>query len=96
MSGSNSSSPDLSPLERELHGFIVDELVSGDAAESIGAEDDLIKSGIVDSLGVMQLVDYCESQYGIRIGEIDLVPDNFRALRQLADFVDRKQALRSR
>jgi acyl carrier protein len=92
MSGSNSSSPDLSPLERELHGFIVEELVTDDAAASIGAEDDLIKSGIVDSLGVMQLVDYCESQYGIRIGEVDLVPDNFRTVRQLADFVDRKQA----
>jgi acyl carrier protein len=37
-------------------------------------------------------VDYCESQYGIRIGEVDLVPDNFRTVRQLADFVDRKQA----
>jgi acyl carrier protein len=92
MSGSNSSSPDLSPLERELHGFIFEELVTDDAAASIGAEDDLIKSGIVDSLGVMQLVDYCESQYGIRIGEVDLVPDNFRTVRQLADFVDRKQA----
>jgi acyl carrier protein len=92
MSRSNSSSPDLSPLERELHGFIVEELVTDDAAASIGAEDDLIKSGIVDSLGVMQLVDYCESQYGIRIGEVDLVPDNFRTVRQLADFVDRKQA----
>ena len=43
-------------------------------------------------LGVAQLVEFCESRYGIRVSDADLVPGNFRSLRELADFVDRKQA----
>lgn len=95
MSGSTSDSTDMTPLQQELHGFIVGELASGHGASSITADEDLIKRGIVDSLGVAQLVEFCESRYGIRVSDGDLVPGNFRTLRELADFVDRKQAEKS-
>ena len=83
---------DMTARQRELHGFIVNELGSGQDALSITPDEDLIKRGIVDSLGVAQLVEFCESQYGIRVADADLVPGNFRTLRELADFVERKQA----
>jgi acyl carrier protein len=84
-------STNLSPLERELHEFIAGELMSSGAAPPIGPEDDLIKRGIVDSLGVMQLVDFCESHYGITVTDADLIPANFQTVRRLADYVQRKR-----
>jgi acyl carrier protein len=90
MSGSTSN--ELTPRQREIHAFIVDEIVTDHAAGSITADEDLIKGGVVDSLAVIQLVDFVESRYGIQVADLDLVPDNFRTLRQLADYVDRKQA----
>jgi acyl carrier protein len=92
MSDSSSNSTDMTSIQRELHGFIANELVAGQGALSITADEDLIKRGIVDSLGVAQLVEFCESRYGIRVSDADLVPGNFRTLRELADFIDRKQA----
>jgi acyl carrier protein len=87
-----SDSTNMTPVQRELHGFVVTELVSDQDAPSITTDEDLIKRGIVDSLGVAQLVEFCESRYGIRVSDADLVPGNFRSLRELADYVDRKQA----
>jgi acyl carrier protein len=92
MRSANSSSTNLSPVERELHGFITGELISGGAAPPVGPEDDLIKRGILDSLGVTQVVDFCESRYGITVTDADLVPANFQTVRRLAEFVDRKRA----
>jgi acyl carrier protein len=92
MSGSRSNSTHLAALQRELDEFIVSELVSGHGAGSITADEDLIKRGVVDSLGVQQLVEFCESRYGIRVSDADLVPANFQTLRQLANYVERKQA----
>jgi|SRR3954467_909368 acyl carrier protein len=91
MSSANSSSTNLSPIERELQEFIAGELISAGAAPPIGPEDDLIKRGIVDSLGVTQLVDFCESRYGIAVTDEDLVPGNFQTVRRLADYVERKR-----
>jgi acyl carrier protein len=92
MRSPTSSSTPLSPLERELHAFIAGELASAGSGPPIGPEDDLIKRGIVDSLGVMQLVDFCESRYGITVTDADLVPENFQTVRRLAEFVDGKRA----
>ena len=88
---SGSTSQELTPRQREIHAFILDEIVTDDAAESITADEDLIKRGIVDSLAVTQLVDFVESRYGIQVADADLVPANFRTLRELAEYVDRKQ-----
>ncbi|HEX7300428.1 MAG TPA: acyl carrier protein [Solirubrobacteraceae bacterium] len=91
MSGSTSHPTDLTPLQQELYEFVASELASGQSLDSITADDDLIKRGIVDSLGVQQLVDFCQSRYGIRVADADLVPTNFQTLRQLADYVERKR-----
>jgi acyl carrier protein len=85
------STPDLTPLERELREFIVTEMLSADGADSIGVEEDLIRRGIVDSLGLTQLVDFCESRYGIRVTDEDLVPSNFQTVRGMAGYVERKR-----
>ena len=92
MSGSASNSTELTPVQQELYEFIAGELVSGEGVGAITADEDLIKRGIVDSLGVQMLVDFCESRYGFRVADADLVPENFQTLRQLADYVGRKQA----
>ena len=91
MSGSTPDSTQLTPVQQELYEFIVSELVSGEGLGAITADEDLIKRGIVDSLGVQMLVDFCESRYRIRVSDPDLVPENFQSLRQLADYVGRKQ-----
>jgi acyl carrier protein len=88
------STPDLTPLERELREFIVTELMSPDGADSITAEEDLIRRGIVDSLGLTQLVDFCESRYGIQVTDEDLVPSNFQTVRGMAGYVERKRGER--
>jgi acyl carrier protein len=92
MSETPPHAPQLTSVQQELHAFIVTELVSGQGQDAITADDDLIKRGIVDSLGVQQLIDFCESRYHIRVAKEDLVPQNFQTLRQLAEYVDRKQA----
>jgi acyl carrier protein len=88
------STSDLTALERELRQFVATELMSADGADSITAEEDLIRRGVVDSLGVTQLVDFCESRYGIQVTDEDLVPSNFQTVRALAGYVERKRGER--
>jgi acyl carrier protein len=83
---------DITDTQRELHDFIVTELAAGQGSDAISADEDLIQRGIVDSLGVQQLLDFCESRYGIRVDDADLVPANFKTVRALAAYVERKQA----
>jgi acyl carrier protein len=57
----------------------------------IGDDDHLLANGILDSLGILDLVAYLEAEFAITVSDDDLVPENFETLRRLEDFVAAKQ-----
>ena len=46
--------------------------------------------GIIDSTGVLELVSFVESKFGISITDEDLLPSNFDSLHALTKFVETK------
>jgi acyl carrier protein len=60
---------------------------------SPGDDDDLLESGILDSVGVLDLIGELESRFNITIADDDLVPEHFRSVASLAAFVQAKQAV---
>ena len=57
-------------------------------------DDDLLllESGVVDSLGVLDVVAFLERTYEIQVVDDELVPENFGSIRRLVSFVERKRA----
>jgi acyl carrier protein len=58
-------------------------------------EDPLLANGILDSLGVLDLVGYLETEFEITVSDDDLVPEHFETLRRLTVFVEEKQGVGS-
>jgi acyl carrier protein len=79
-------------MTTELQTFILDELTPGRAITAIEPDDDLLSRGIIDSLGVMALVDFVQERYGVKVGPDDLLPENFRDLRALEAFIERRRS----
>ena len=78
-------------LAAELEAFVVDELALGHGRRSVGRDEDLLAAGIVDSLGVTQLVTYLEDRFGIRVTDEELTPANFRSVAAIEAFIGCKQ-----
>ena len=55
-------------------------------------EDDspLLDSGIIDSLGVLDLVNFIEKEFKITIADEDLMAENFESIVSIAAFVQIK------
>lgn len=51
-----------------------------------------LDGGILDSTGVLELVTYVESQFGISVLDEELVPSNFDSLAALSAFIERKRS----
>jgi len=51
----------------------------------------LLESGILDSLGVLDLVSFVEQEFGITMSDDELLPENFQTVSQLAAFVAQKR-----
>jgi acyl carrier protein len=50
----------------------------------------LLESGIIDSLGVLDVVTFLEREFMIEVSDDELTPDNFANIRSLASFVEVK------
>jgi acyl carrier protein len=64
----------------------------GDAARKPADADSLIENGIVDSTGILELIEYLESEFGISVQEDETIPQNLDGLGVLTRFVTLKLA----
>jgi acyl carrier protein len=76
----------------ELECFIVDEIALGREVGTIGVDEDLLARGLIDSLGVSQLVAFLEDRFGVHVSDADLTPENFQSLARMEAFVARKRS----
>lgn len=61
-------------------------------AESLRGDDSLIAQHVIDSTGVIELVCFLEEQFGIRIEDDEMHPENLDSLDGIERFVQRKLA----
>jgi acyl carrier protein len=75
--------------------FLIEHFPSARRRE-LGEDDHLLANGILDSLGVLDVVGYLEHEFGIRVADEDLVPEHFETLRRLGAFVESRLGVEAR
>jgi acyl carrier protein len=53
-------------------------------------DDSLLGGGVIDSMGVMEIVAFLESEFGIEVEDADVTEDNLGSLGAIARYVDAK------
>jgi len=59
----------------------------------IGDGDPLLGHGILDSLGILEVVGFVEREFGITVADEELLPESFESIASIARFVDGKRAV---
>ncbi len=75
-------------LTREIKEFIVSEYIPETAPEDLDSSYDLLDTGVVDSLGLLRLIQWVGDRYGIAIDDIEISPDNFRSVNAIREFIE--------
>lgn len=60
--------------------------------KGIGFEDSLLESGIIDSLGILEIVNFLVEDLEVEIDEDDLVPDNFNTIIDMVKLIEKRTA----
>ena len=80
-----------SPVET-LRDFILNDLHWDGQRDLLTPDYPLIENHVLDSLGLFTLVTFVEAQFGVEVGDEELVPENFGTLGAIASLIDRKRA----
>lgn len=71
-----------------LEKYILSEVIYNKRKNKIESEEDLLKSGIIDSMAIIKLVSFIQEEFNIRIDEEDLIPENFKNIKSMAKYVE--------
>ena len=79
-------------LKSQIKKFIAENMLFSGDGFTHADDDSLLDAGIIDSIGVMELVTFVGTAFKVTVPPEDILPDNFDSVQKLADYVQRKQA----
>jgi acyl carrier protein len=74
----------MSDITDTLRGFLEENVLFG---EGTVTDDQELIGGILDSLALLQFVEFVESEYGFEVGDADMVPANFQSLSAVERYI---------
>ncbi|MEA2264507.1 MAG: hypothetical protein QOE27_90 [Solirubrobacteraceae bacterium] len=76
----------------KIKTFIVEEFMPDVPVEDLESDYDLLEGGVVDSLGLLKVVAWLETEFDIGVDDAELGPESFRTVDQIKAFVDQARA----
>ena len=80
-------------INAQIRDFIAHNLLFSDNGFQYDDDDSFLQEGIVDSVGVMDLVSFVEDNFKVEVDDQEIVPDNFDSVNKLAQYVRGKLAV---
>jgi len=82
---------ELGSTNARIRSFIVKKFPAARKKE-LRDDQPLLESGIIDSLGMLDVVAFLEQTFSIRIEDDDLTPENFASIERLTNFTEEKRS----
>lgn len=64
-------------MEKTIIKYIEQELASEEIEDGLEASDDLLDSGILDSMAMIKLITFIEDTYNIKVTPEEMIIENF-------------------
>jgi acyl carrier protein len=78
-------------IKEQLKDYIARNLLFSDNGFKYDDDASFLEEGIVDSIGVLELVAFVDESFGVEVEDHEVTPDNFDSVNKLAAYVQRKQ-----
>jgi len=82
--------PTEDTIRHRVRQFISDNFLYGKGTDSIAGTDSLMETGVIDSVGAFELIQFLEGEFEVRVADNEVMPQNLDTIDRIAAFVERK------
>ena len=75
-----------------IRDYITEELLFGQDDPGLGDDDNLLLSGLLDSLGIMRLVAFLEEEFSTDVPPQDVTIEHFMTISHIARYLENRLA----
>jgi acyl carrier protein len=79
----------MDTIKDKVRSFITTNFYVADPS-ALADDTSLLDQGIVDSTGVLEVISFLESTFGIQVADEEMLPDNLDSIGRIAAFVAQK------
>lgn len=79
-------------IRAELAKFIAKNYLFGDTTSVPQDNDSLVEQGIIDSTGILELIEFLKSHFKVEVSESETVPENLGSISNLTEFIMSKRS----
>ena len=76
----------MDTTKEKIRAFVIENFLFGEETD-LKDDTSFLEEGIIDSTGVLELIEYLEEEFDIQIDDEDLIPENLDSLNNLEQFI---------
>lgn len=81
----------MAKFEQPIMAYLANAVAESGSAEVVTLQTGLLENGLLDSIGLVGLIQFIESEFGVEIPEADVSPELFETPASIADYIARRQ-----
>ena len=74
----------------KIKNYILENYLFTDDQSALKDGDSFLQEGIIDSTGILEVVFFLEEEFGVKVEDEEMVPENLDSVNNLVAFVERK------
>lgn len=74
-------------IEQKIRQFIEDNFLFREGRPSVSDAESLLDAGLIDSTGVLELVAFLQSEFGVIVGDAEMVPENLDSISRIVGYI---------
>ena len=76
----------MDKVKQKIKAFIIENFLFGEEND-LNDDTSFLEEGIIDSTGVLELIEFLEEEFEIEIDDEDMIPENLDSLNNLEKFI---------
>ena len=78
-------------MKEKIRSFIIENFLFGDDS-GLNDEASFLEEGLIDSTGILELVNFLEEEFEIAVDDEELVPENLDSVNNVVAYLGKKIA----
>jgi acyl carrier protein len=80
----------MDDVAQKIRAFVIDNLLFGQGGDSFSDDDSFLEKRLIDSMGVLSLVEFVGETFAVPIEDSEIVPENWDSVNLITRFVQAK------
>jgi acyl carrier protein len=77
-------------VERKVKLYILENFLFTNDEAALSSDVSFQKKGLLDSTGILEVITFIEDEFGIKVEEHEMIPENMDSINKIVRFVEAK------